>query len=96
MSADADVRDASQPVPPGLASVRLAWREARRSGEPRGEPLAAALRAYARRARAEGASVASLLLALDALARRDDGEPDFARVREWAGAEVIRAYFRAD
>jgi hypothetical protein len=79
-----------------LAEVRQAWRAARRRTDPHAEGLARALHAFARDGRARGAPVAALLQALDGLVRRDDGEPGFERVREWAGTQVIRAYYRAD
>lgn len=79
-----------------LAEVRQAWRVARRGPDPHADGFAQALRAFARDGRARGASVAALLRALDGLVRRDDGEPGFERVREWAGTQVIRAYYRAD
>ncbi|MDF1503952.1 hypothetical protein [Roseisolibacter sp. H3M3-2] len=87
---------AAAPAAAAVAGVRAAWQLARRDADPHAEPFAQALRAYARDAHAGGVPVSALLQALDGLVRRDDGEPGFERVREWAGSQVIRAYFRAD
>lgn len=85
---------------PGAPAVNQAvlceaWQRARAAADPRGEALAQALCAVAREARAGGAPVTALLRALDRLAAADGGAAaGFARVRAWAGTEVIRAYFR--
>ena len=80
-----------------LDGVRRAWRATADDVDPRGEPLARALRAFAREGRARGALVGALLRALDRLAcplgRDDEPEPGFERVRDWAGTQVIRAYY---
>lgn len=94
--ADADVRPSGSPVPSDLTAVRQAWRQSRPAPDLRSAALAAALRGFACQGREAGMPIATLLRALDALARRDDGEAGFERVREWAGTQVIRAYFRAD
>lgn len=100
---------AARPVPraaptlPGgrsayLGAVRVAWRRARAGEEPRADALALALRVFARDGRARGATVESLLRALDGVVRSVDGpEADDAdRVRDWAGTQVIRAYYCDD
>ena len=80
---------------PYLDAVRRAWRSVAADVDPRIDALALALHAFARDGRARGASVESLLRALDRLAHPPIGEPEpgFTYVREWAGTEVIRAYY---
>lgn len=84
---------------PYLDLVRRAWRATPDDVDPRTGALALALSAFAKDGRARGATVESLLHALDRLTRsvagRDESEPGFARVREWAGTQVIRAYYGA-
>ncbi len=77
-------------------ALRAAWQRADAAADPRGEPLAEALRAVAREARARGAPVTALLRALDRLAWEGGAEAGVTRVRAWAGTEVIRAYHRDD
>ena len=82
-----------------LTAVREAWHRALDAREMRSDGLALALWAYARDGRARGVSVATLLRALDLLVRPVPGRdpaPDVDRVREWAGTQVICAYYRAD
>jgi hypothetical protein len=84
---------------PYLSAVREAWRRARDSHDPHSDALAFALSVFARDGRARGQSVASLLRTLDSLvrpARGGDAALDFDNVREWAGTQVIRAYYQAD
>lgn len=82
---------------PYLAAVHRAWREVCATTEPRSDALRLALHALARDARARGLAVQSLLKALDQLTKpptpADAATPGFERVREWAGTEVIRAYY---
>lgn len=82
---------------PALDAVRRAWRATPADVDPRTEALAGALRALAREGHARGATVESLLCALDRLTRwvgaADELEPGFGIVRDWAGTVVIRAYF---
>jgi len=97
-------KDSGAAAPTGPASSEAAvnqavlceaWQRARAAADPRGDELARALRAVAREARAGGAPVTALLRALDRLAAADgDAAAGFARVRAWAGTEVIRAYYR--
>lgn len=93
----AAVPGASYARGPYLDAVRRAWRATTVDLDPRSDALALALHAFAKDGRARGASVESLLRALDRLARasagRDEREPGFAAVREWAGTQVIRAYY---
>ena len=86
---------ARAPRSPYLDAVRRAWRSVAADVDPRIDALALALHAFARDGRARGASVESLLRALDRLAHPPIGEPEpgFTYVREWAGTEVIRAYY---
>ena len=104
------VEPQQQPVPdtpakgppvkgPYLSAVREAWRTACALRDPRAPALDLALRAFARDGRARGASVGSLLRALDALVRPTDGGDsglDVPTLREWAGTQVIRSYYRDD
>jgi hypothetical protein len=80
---------------PYLRAVRRAWRAAPRGSDPRGIALSLALRAYAKDGRARGAPVEALLRALDRLTHPalGDAPPEAAPVREWAGVEIIRAYY---
>jgi hypothetical protein len=81
------------------AAVRDAWRESLQRCEPHHEPLADALRAFAREARAHAVSAAVLLTSLDALIRPSlggDSALDWDHVREWAGKIAIRAYYQDD
>lgn len=87
------------PKGPYLGAVREAWRNACRLSDPRSPALDLALRAFARDGRARGASVGSLLRALDSLVRPPDGgdtELDVPTLREWAGTQVIRSFYRDD
>jgi hypothetical protein len=84
---------------PYLSAVRDAWRNACLLHDPRSPALDFALRAFARDGRARGASVGSLLRALDALVRPANGgdlELDVPSLREWAGTQVIRSFYRDD
>ena len=81
------------------AAVRAAWQQSLARCEPHHEPLAVALRAFAREARAHAVSAAVLLTALDALIRPSmggDAALDWDHVREWAGMIAIRAYYQDD
>jgi len=81
------------------AAVREAWAQSLARCEPHYEPLAVALRAFARDARAHAVSAAVLLRTLDALIRPElggDGALDWDHVREWAGMIAIRAYYQDD
>jgi len=81
------------------AAVREAWKQSLAQCEPHHEPLAVALRTFAREARAHGVSPAVLLTALDALIRPSlggDSALDWDSVREWAGMIAIRAYYQDD
>ena len=87
------------PKGPYLSAVREAWRNASLAHDARSPALDLALRAYARDGRARGASVGSLLRALDALVRPHEGGDaglDLPTLREWAGTQVIRSYYRDD
>ncbi len=84
---------------PYLSAVREAWRSACLLSDPRAPALDLALRAFARDGRARGASVGSLLRALDALVRPTEGGDaglDVPTLREWAGTQVIRSFYRDD
>jgi hypothetical protein len=84
---------------PYLGAVREAWRNACLLSDPRSPALDLALRAFARDGRARGASVGSLLRALDSLVRPPDGKDsglDVPMLREWAGTQVIRSFYRDD
>ncbi|GLC23797.1 hypothetical protein [Roseisolibacter agri] len=87
-------RDVASPY---LAAVHRAWRDVCTTTEPRSDTLRLALHALARDARARGLGVQSLLKLLDQLTKprspADAATPGFDRVREWAGTEVIRAYY---
>ena len=91
-----ELRDAASPY---LAAVHHAWREVCATSEPRSDALRLALHALARDARARGLAVSALLRMLDQLTKprspADAETPGFDRVREWAGTEVIRAYYGA-
>jgi hypothetical protein len=81
------------------AAVREAWQQSLVRCEPHHEPLAVALRAFAREARAHAVSAAVVLTALDALIRPNlggDAALDWDHVREWAGMVAIRAYYQDD
>ena len=84
---------------PYLSAVREAWHSACHLRDPRSPALDFALRAFARDGRARGASVGTLLRALDALVRPADGSDpglDAPLLREWAGTQVIRSFYRDD
>ena len=100
---DAPDAAAAAPEPttrgPYLSAVREAWRTACLRHDLRSPALDLALRAFARDGRARGASVGSLLRALDALVRPADGSDsglDVPTLREWAGTQVIRSFYRDD
>ena len=81
------------------AAVRDAWKESLAVCDPKHEPLAAALRLFAREGRAHAVAPAVLLTALDAIVRSSmggDSTLDWDHVREWAGMIVIRAYYQDD
>jgi hypothetical protein len=84
---------------PYLSAVREAWTRGRDAGEANPPALALALAVYARDGRARGVPVDVLLRALDTVVRppvagRARVDPSLARA--WAGAELIRAYYRDD
>ena len=84
---------------PYFVALRAAWQAAREAGNAEHRALALTLAAYARDGRARGVPVALLLRALDTIVRPGLGGDlalDFGRVREWAGAEVIRRYYQDD
>jgi hypothetical protein len=91
-------------LPPSIerrsyAAVRDAWKESLEVCEPKHEPLAVALRSFAREARAHAVTPAVLLTALDAIVRPSmggDSSLDWDHVREWAGMIAIRAYYQDD
>ena len=87
----------STPRSPYVDAVRRAWRLTGAASDPHTDALRLALHALGKDGRARGASITSLLQALDRLAGtrapRHDTEPGFDRVREWAGTELIRAYY---
>jgi hypothetical protein len=102
MSFTPDLSYRREPPPPVARSpyvdaVRRAWRATAADVDPRTDALVLALHALARDARARGASIGSVLRVLDRLAPGvvggDDSEPGFDRVRDWAGTQVIRAYY---
>jgi hypothetical protein len=84
---------------PYLAAVRDAWERARAAHDSEHPALCLALAAYARDGRARGVPVEVLLRALDTVVRPERGGDavlDFGRVREVAGTQLIRSYYRAD
>jgi hypothetical protein len=84
---------------PYLLALRAAWRIAREAEDAEHPALALALAAYARDGRARGVPIVLLLRARDTIVRPGLGGDlavDFGRVREWAGAEVIRRYHQDD
>ncbi len=91
-------------VPPPLREgayqeVRAAWAAGCRAVDPQYPPLRAALERLARAARAAAIPPADVLRTLDAVCRREAGGDvtlDWDHVRPWAGAVVIRAYYRDD
>ena len=104
MASDSDDRDSDRAADaegalPALLHppLQAAWERTRARVDPRSEVLADALHTVAREARTRGAPVTALLRALDRLAAMDGGaDGGFARVRAWAGTEIIRAYYRDD
>ena len=88
---------APAPRSPYVDAVRRAWRQASAASDPQTDALRLALNALGKDGRARGASITSLLHALDRLAGTrsplHEAEPGFDRVREWAGTELIRAYY---
>ena len=91
--------DETAPTGEYIGAVRDAWRAASLLPDPHSPTLQGALRAFAHDGRARGASVGSLLRALDALVRPHEGGDaglDVPTLREWAGTQVIRSYYRDD
>ena len=91
-------------LPPDMArrsyaAVREAWQGSLAVCDATYEPLAVALRAFAREARTRGLPAATVLTALDALIRPSAGGNaalDWDHVRQWAGTVAIRAYYQDD
>ena len=84
---------------PYFLALRAAWRTASEARDGEHPALALAVAAFARDGRARGAPVELLLRALDTIVRPQlggDAALDFASVREWAGTQLIRAYYQAD
>jgi hypothetical protein len=81
------------------AAVREAWKASLVRCDPTYEPLALALRAFAREARERELSAATVLTSLDAIIRPGaggDAALDWDHVRQWAGTIAIRAYYQDD
>lgn len=95
-----------RPAPPAeasgapLAAVRQAWLTARGAYDATPAAVDRAVAAYARDGRERGAPVETLLRGLDAVIGAEPGVDaegvDPVRVRQWAGTQLIRAYYRAD